>query len=499
MYREHPVTIVRYCKKYIWLLIIPIIRAITNFRHLQFTADTFKSWIKWSFFDGIVFLIIIAAGFTKWYFTFFSYDNKTIKREYRFLFNSRCSITEKSIVSVIAEKVFYLRPIKVVKVYFDTTSGNISDSDIALVISYKDYEKMKQTLKIFERTKNIPPMEKPKIFDVVLFSLFFSSSLSGTVYVAAVLLQGRKNILDIINELQVQQKLNEISFSISSKLKIVPPAIIALLTVLIFLWFISFVSNCIRYLKFKIIKRERYIEIDYGLITKRYYYIDSSRINYTDLRQNILMKFKPIDMYSITASCPGYGNRSTQIPVFVPSMRKEKLKKMLEMLMPDQTIIRNRYRAEVKSFWQFLWQPCITGLVILLVCIAASIIFSMFRQITPFILFMCEVPVILMIFVRIYDIFFNGVGIKNGQITIRYTKGFIFHTILADCSKIVKIHTTQSWFQKKAGICHMYFYFESRNSKKHKVIALRYEDALKIERIITKAKGNKDGHNKKAV
>ena len=186
-------------------------------------------------------------------------------------------------------------------------------------------------------------------------------------------------------------------------------------------------------------------------------------------------------------------------PVFVPSMRKEKLKKMLEMLMPDQTIIRNRYRAEVKSFWQFLWQPCITGLVILLVCIAASIIFSMFRQITPFILFMCEVPVILMIFVRVYDIFFNGVGIKNGQITIRYTKGFIFHTILADCSKIVKIHTTQSWFQKKAGICHMYFYFESRNSKKHKVIALRYEDALKIERIITKAKGNKDGHNKKAV
>ena len=71
MYREHPVTIVRYCKKYIWLLIIPIIRALTNFRHFQFTAETFKSWIKWSFFDGLVFLIIIAAGFTKWYFTFF--------------------------------------------------------------------------------------------------------------------------------------------------------------------------------------------------------------------------------------------------------------------------------------------------------------------------------------------------------------------------------------------------------------------------------------------
>ena len=112
---------------------------------------------------------------------------------------------------------------------------------------------------------------------------------------------------------------------------------------------------------------------------------------------------------------------------------------------------------------------------------------------------MCEVPVVLMIFVRIYDIFFNGVGMKNGQITIRYTKGFIFHTILADCNKIVKVRTTQSWFQKKAGICHMYFYFESRNPKKHKVIAIKYKDALKIEKIITKSKGNVNEHNKKAV
>lgn len=502
MYREHPVTIIRYCKKYIWLLAIPVIRAINNFKNFEFTADTFKNWIKWSFFDVLVFVVIISAGLIKWSFTKYSYDDSKIIREYRFLLKSTCKITEKSIVSVIAEKVFYLRPFKIVRVYFDTTSGNISESDISLVISYKDYDKMKQTLKVFERTKDIPPMEKPKFLSVVLFSLFFSSSLSGTIYVAAVLLQGRQNLIDIINEFQVQQKLNEFSFTVSSKLRIVPPAIIALLAVIISLWFISFISNCIRYLRFKIIKRERYIEIDYGLMTKRYYYIDTSRINYTDLRQNILMRFKIIDMYSITASCPGYGNRSTQIPVFVPSMRKEKLANMLKMLMPDQTISGNRFKASIKSFWQFLWQPCITGIIILAVCIFSSIIFKVLRQFMPFLLLMGEVPVILMIFVRIFDIFFNGIGIKNNQITIRYTKGFIFHTILADSKKVVKVKTTQSWLQKKAGICHMNFYFESRNPKKHKVIALKYEDALKIEKIITKSKGskiNKNGNNRKTL
>lgn len=491
MYREHWLNIIRYCKKYLWLLIFPLIRGLRSFSFFKFTAENFKNWISGSSYDLLIMLFIIGYGYLQWYYSRYTFDSSKIIHQNGIFHKKKCTISSSSIVSIIAEKPFYLIPFRAVRLYVDTSSGNISNTDMRLLMKQCDYEKIKETMPVFKKTKDTPPEEKPKLFSVILFSALFSSSLSGTIYVVAFLFQGGKNALNVIQEAAIQQKVNDISYDLSSKLKIVPPVIIAIVFTVITMWFISFISNCFRYWNFKIIKRDRNIKIDYGLFTKRYYYIDSSKINYTDMRQNMLMKIKALDIMSITASCPGYGNKSTQIPVFIPILSKSRVRKTLSIIMPDKIILKNRFKSKPKFFWQFLWQPCISMAVVLAVCITAYFNVDILKQFILFILIMVEIPLVWLAAVRTVDVFSNGVGIKKGQICLRYCKGFTFHTILADCNKIVRIRTSQSLLQKRIGVCNMYFYFESRNPKKHKIIGITEEDAQKIISLTAIKKGEK--------
>lgn len=484
MYREHWINVIRYCRKYVWLLIFPLIRGIKSIRTLKISVAALNAWVKGSSFDILVMLLIICYGFLKWYYSKYDFDESGISHEYGIIMKKKTYIPTSSIVSVIAEKTFYLIPFKAVKFYVDTSSGNISESDIHLLIKLSDYEKMKETMPIFKRTKNAPPEKKPSVISILLFSMFFSSSLSGTVYVIAFLIQGGKNVIKAADEFRLQERFTEISTNVSSKLQVVPPIIITIVSVIAFLWFVSFVANCFRYANFRIVKRNKNIKINYGLISKRDYFIDSSKINYTDLRQNLIMKVKAFDIMSITASCPGYGNKSTQIPVFIPVLSRKTVRETLNLLMPDKIILSNKYRSRLRSFWQFVWQPVIAGVALLVLCLVAAYFFEILRSFILFLLLMIEIPIIWLFFIRVADIFSNGIGIKNNQIVLRYCKGFDFHTVLADCNKIVRVKIVQSYFQKRKGICHMFFYFESRNSKKHKILAIPIESAREVEKLI---------------
>ena len=58
MYREHPVNIIKYAGKNIWLLIFPLLRGIHSIR---LDVRAFYYWLQGAWFDLLVVLVILAV------------------------------------------------------------------------------------------------------------------------------------------------------------------------------------------------------------------------------------------------------------------------------------------------------------------------------------------------------------------------------------------------------------------------------------------------------
>ena len=66
MYHEHPLRILKYSAKNIWLLIFPFIRGLRTY---HFSKDFFYTWIQGAWKDILVIGVIILFGLVRWFFS----------------------------------------------------------------------------------------------------------------------------------------------------------------------------------------------------------------------------------------------------------------------------------------------------------------------------------------------------------------------------------------------------------------------------------------------
>ena len=76
VYREHPIKILRYSAKNLWLLIFPLLRS------LRFYPFSFQNLIDWGagvWFDLLVALLILGIGTLRWHACIYYFDEVTIR------------------------------------------------------------------------------------------------------------------------------------------------------------------------------------------------------------------------------------------------------------------------------------------------------------------------------------------------------------------------------------------------------------------------------------
>jgi uncharacterized membrane protein YdbT with pleckstrin-like domain len=82
---------------------------------------------------------------------------------------------------------------------------------------------------------------------------------------------------------------------------------------------------------------------------------------------------------------------------------------------------------------------------------------------------MLEIPLLWYLVICVISLFTSGFSLKDGQLCIRYSKGFTFHTILVSNVKVAKVSITQTIFQKRTDNYNVVFYLTTEQSKGHKV------------------------------
>ena len=473
LYHEHPIRIIKYSVKNIWLLIFPLLRGLNAIR---LDRDRMYEWLRGAWFDILILVLIVIFGFLRWICSVVEISPYGITHTDGIVFRLKKTLPYSNLSSTSFEYPFYLRPFRAVAVRCDTSAGIFRVSDMKILVSYRVGEELHGLLpgiKDFDRAKKIP---KPSLISIVLLSMFFSSGFTGTVYLATFFFKGGDIASDLIGSYLESITSRTAMFS-RRFLKSIPDAALGIGAFFVAAWFLSFMVNLMKYARFSLIFDKRFARISYGALTKKEYSISRSHVNYIDLRQNLIMKL--IRATSVNVSCAGYGNTRKRLPILVPVKREDRTGRLFEKLGIRKTD-KPEHKPPLTGFWQYVWLPVIVSVSLIPAYLIAARFVPEIHRLTIFFAIMAEIPVVWLIFVKTADFFTSGITIYDDRIRLSYSRLTMFHTIIAERGKIVKAEIEQSVFQRLGKRCSLCFWFEGESKHRHKVRALRVSSAREI-------------------
>lgn len=476
MYHEHPLRILRYSMKNIWLLIFPLLRGVSVF---HFDPAGIYAWIKGAWMDIAVLGVILLYGLIRWYFSEITLTDSAIIHKEGFFVRISRTIPYEKISAAASETPFYLIPLRAVIIRCDTRAGFFRSTDFKVMVTKKAGQDIMSRIPDVIGENEIKGLPRPNVISVLLFSVFFSSGFTGAVYIAAFFFKGGDIAHDIIG--MFLTRITEQAEQIYSRVIVgIPKAAVAAGIFFIGAWALSFILNLIRYSRFRLSADTNNINIAYGLVTRRVHRIRTDHINYIDMRQNLIMKF--CEAVTVNISCPGYGSDSN-LPVLLPIRREKNLGRGTEAL-GIITDGKPRYRPKLTSFFSYAGFPAVGAVIVLLLYNFIDLLPSELSFISLFLVIMAEIPLIWLTMVKFLALITSGISVSNKKVVIRCSKMTSFHTVIADRENVVLVQLTQTIFQRMWKKCSVIIWLSGESRSRYKVKSLPLEVGKKIKEML---------------
>lgn len=481
---QHKIALMKYTTKNFWLLVIPLLRGLAAVG-LDFYG--FYNWLRGAYWDIIVIALIIGLAYFRW---------KNIRYEIRgegifvrdgFFVRNEFLFPYKAASCVSAKRSMLLRPFKAVTVSLDSDSHSAANkrgkADVELIVPYDDYRELYG--KMPKDSENMKINYYASKRDLFLFSFVFSSTLSGVIFLGTLLIQGGRIVGGELEEMFFTA-VSDVTQVVQTIIKGVTPFAVALTLVIAIGWGYSFVTNLLRHMDFRIKRYGENIFVENGFFTKRRYYINYSRINCADLRQNLLMKICRV--MSVHASCTGYGKEKNGIPVFVPITTRNRVMDSMRLILPKFTISGISLKTKKSYIIAFVWVPVLMAVGFPIAASVMKTIFPRWDSIIDFLVIMGEIPSIYLLIVKIFAKFTTGIGYDDEMVTLKYCSIFQFHTVIVPKNKIVYIRSSQTIFQKGAKVCDIFVYTRGEHASKHRIRGIPEEEAENFAHLFSRQK-----------
>lgn len=482
MLYQHKLRILSYATKSLWLLAFPIIRGLLTVS--VYDIDQLYRWLSGFWFDIMIIALIIFIGYLKWRNCKFTlgeslltlYDGIIMKEKYQLSYNA--------VSSLIASRKVSYRIFGAVKVFIDTNSGTIKQSDIILFMKKSDYEVLEKKLSQFlagcenikeNATDNdrVKCTYKPRWFGMIFFSFVFSSTLSGAFFLATLFSEAGK-----ITGTELQERFTSTINGVATKIAFgIPPVALVIGIVILSSWLLSCLINVIRYVGFRILRKKNSLVISMGLFSKKNCILCVDKINYVDLRQNLISKF--FSMTSVNVKCTGYGKDKAEIPVLIPMVSQGHAVSILHMLIPKFIVNRVDRKPSIKVIYRYISPPLTFMIVVPAIGYISHLFLPQWNSLIVFLSVMLEIPFVYLFFVKLIAFFTSGYFVNDNNITIKYSNLYAYHTIVTKRDRLTKIVVEQNIFHKKSDTCDVIFYFNQEKQSKHRVKGVSYSMAKK--------------------
>ena len=122
MLREHPLRILRFSKKFLWLLIFPILRGAYHFATKE---DVFK-WVRGTWFDLLILCLILVFGWLVWFCRKFDIHDGQIYVQDGFILTRRRYLPIRNLSAMTVEHPLLLRPLGACYISADTAGDVVA-------------------------------------------------------------------------------------------------------------------------------------------------------------------------------------------------------------------------------------------------------------------------------------------------------------------------------------------------------------------------------------
>lgn len=468
--RQHPIRLFSYTTRYFWLLIIPLFRSLYS---LRFEQGAFRIWLEGAWLDLLVLLAILCFAWIRWLSVWFSFDDEKLTLKKGVYIDTEDTVYYTQITTLSIKQNILYRLLGASTVYIATNAGTFDRADVTVTMNRADADRFYQAVK-GSRQKSLNYSISPNKLRLILFSLLFSSALSGVLIIIALLIETDK-IFD--REIEARVILNTLNEATRRVSVYVPPIIAGISLVLAGAWVLSFVSNLFVYWGFVLTKCTDSLYVKSGIWTKNRHVLLRSKINYIDLKQSFSSKV--FNVSSLHVNCSGYGSKGrNEMTVVLPITTRHEINGAIKEVFPEYPRPRIELKSNPRSYFGFYFWPIMMAML----PAAAFAVFYYFLPTWYAVAYpafaITLIPAIWLAMCKTLSMFTTGIGFNGDYITMRYSKMYTFHTVIAPKDRITKVIVRQTPFQRIGGSCSVKIYTSSDAKAMHYILGLRLDRTL---------------------
>lgn len=371
-YRAHPFMIVNFIKPYLFILFLPVIRALLQY--IKF--NEIEGFVKLEF---LVFIIIVLIAALRC-FAFRVKCNKNsvyIRTGIFFVKESEIEIAKLSSVQTVRNPLDLL--FGSISFAINTEAGSRRKSDFEFKLKFSDGKELSNMLYGGETVSK----QRFSPIKVAIMAAATSSAFTGMI-IGVPIINRAGNLFGLALSDMLLDEINNVSSKIESSF---PPIVNSVTLIILLAYLVSFVYSFLKFVNFRVIMGEKKLEVRSGFFSKVRTEFNRPSVNDVKIEQTPLMLL--LRQYSLKVSVGGFGDTKSESQVMVPSDKYEEIKKDFSFYFPflipkKQYITPKRSRLNQS---RFLFWPGVVLLLIFSLSIPCAVRFDEFTRFVFFLTF----------------------------------------------------------------------------------------------------------------
>ena len=467
--RQHPIKIIGYTSKTLWLLLIPIVKNIITFEF------DIQGWIRTHWLDAIVIAFIVGFAVFRWLFVFYRIEDDGIEAHFGPFGIIRTKVYFSEITTFSTNQGYIYRAVGACTMYIETNADSLPRTDMKLVISEKSVKEIYDI--VAARSDRQPSFSvAPRKRHLAVFSLLFSSPISGIILFMTFIyelyrLVGQemeKQLFDTVNG-----RLVQIDSEFLGIFRAVPGTIAMIGGVIAGGWLLSFVTNLLSYWKFTSARRGRQYFITSGFIRRKRSILNRDRVNYFDVRRTLMMRLFRIS--SVHICCTGYGVRKSDTSALIPITTDSEMEASMKILAPSLKQAPPEIRTGRRDLGRFVALPLMMCLIPIAAGTFMKYMIDRWHSEINILMIIMTLPLIWQVIIKLAAAFTTSVGMKNDVCTLCYCRDSMYHTVSIPKKNVSKLRIKQNLTQRMSRTCTLFIYTDSERRRVHKIMGLPLE------------------------
>lgn len=462
--RLHPLAAISGMRRYVILLLIPLIRGLTAI------GDGWVDWLRGTWIDLLALAAILLLGILRWRSGRIDLSDGRLIYERGLFWHTRDVFYAETVSTVRVSTPWYLRPLRARLVRLETRTSPLPAAPTLML--YADDLRTLERLFLRARGDRIQTVVRPRPAAVAATAAATSSIVGGLTFTAALL----SNTVRYARETTADRILTT-AFLFLRKVSLgLPPAVSITAATLLLAYLTAFLSNLSAYYRFTASRSPRALHVSGGLFTRSCFQTPIRQIESVDLRYGLISRrFAGIRPYVNAAGLSDGTFAPAVIPVGRPYETMRQLRRLLPELGSFACPIRVQPRRARRSY---LLAP---GIGLLLLAVGGAVSSLLLPDMAGLIAFwaaMLGAAIVWMGLHRLHALHHSGVGVEADALCLRYGRGFHFHRVRMQKQAIGSIRISQSRWQAAHDLCTLHVSEMSRRRRRHRVRSVPYSSLL---------------------